>query len=262
MPQDSIRNTAQVAIGVCLVCSFLVSSAAVGLRARQEENKRLDRVWNILKAAGLLKPGIDIRKVYDERVTPVLIELATGRQVDPSTLEGITLENWDVRTMAADPRYSRALPREEDIAGLVRVPKYMVVYLVKEQGRLQRLVLPIYGKGLWSTLYGFLALEPDLRTVRGITFYEHGETPGLGGEIENPRWQKIWEGKKAFDKQGRLILRVVKGRVDPRRPDASHLIDGLSGATLTTRGVDNLVRYWLGEHGYGPLLHRLREERR
>ena len=171
MPEDSIRKAAQVSIGVCLVCSFLVSSAAVGLRALQEKNRRLDRVRNILKAAGLLKPGVNVDEIYRSKVKPILVELKTGKQIDPSEVEGITLDTFDIRAVASSRKYGRALSREEDIAGLVRVPRYMVVYMVNEDGKLKRLVLPIYGKGLWSTIYGFLALDGDLRTVRGITFY-------------------------------------------------------------------------------------------
>jgi Na+-transporting NADH:ubiquinone oxidoreductase subunit C len=125
----------------------------------------------------------------------------------------------------------------------------------------EKLILPIYGKGLWSTLYGFLALEKDLKTVSGITFYQHGETPGLGGEVDNPNWKGKWQGKQAFDDSGDVIIKVIKGAVIPGAPDADHQIDGLSGATLTARGVDNLVQFWLGENGYGPYLQQIREDR-
>ena len=123
----------------------------------------------------------------------------------------------------------------------------------------EKIILPVHGRGLFSMLYGFLALEGDLSTVSGITFYEQGETAGLGGEITNPRWQQIWKGKEAFGETGELRLTAVKGTVDPASPDAVHQVDGLSGATMTTRSVDNLVKFWLGAEGYGPLLERLRQ---
>ena len=259
MPNESIQKIAQVAIGVCMVCSLLVSTASVALRPLQEENKRLDRIRNILKAGGILSVEKDVRTVYREKVKPLLIELSTGKEVSTEAVGGISVEDFDAPSLARKAEYGRSLSREKDIAGLERIPKYMVVYLVKERGELKTAVLPIYGKGLWSTIYGFIALEGDLRTVRGITFYEHGETPGLGGEIENPNWQKKWVGKEAYDEEGRLVLEVIKGRVVLSRPEAKHQVDGISGATLTTRGVNNLVRFWLGPEGYGPFLRKLKE---
>ena len=122
------------------------------------------------------------------------------------------------------------------------------------------LILPVYGKGLWSTMYGLLALKRDLRTVAGLTFYQHGETPGLGGEIDNPDWQAKWHGKQALDANGRVIIDVIKGQVDATGADAYHQVDGLAGATLTSKGVENLLHYWLGRDGYGPLLERLRRD--
>jgi Na+-transporting NADH:ubiquinone oxidoreductase subunit C len=135
----------------------------------------------------------------------------------------------------------------------------MEVYLVEEQGALQQVILPVYGKGLWSTMYGFIALGPDLSTVRGFGFYQHGETPGLGGEIENRSWLAKWPGKVVYDEKGAVKLRVIKGEVDAAAADARYKVDGLSGATLTARGVSNLLAYWLGENGYQPFLHQLRK---
>ena len=136
----------------------------------------------------------------------------------------------------------------------------MVVYLAMQGGSMEKIILPVYGKGLWSTLYGFIALDRDLKTIRGITFYEHAETPGLGGEIDNPRWKNIWNGKQAFDEKGNLRIKVIKGIVDTSRQAAKYQIDGLSGATRTTHGVNALVRFWLGSDGYGPFLNKLVEE--
>jgi len=118
-------------------------------------------------------------------------------------------------------------------------------------------ILPIKGYGLWSTLYGFIALESDLKTVAGIGFYEHTETPGLGGEVDNPKWKASWVGKRAYNSDG-LALEVIKGKVDLARDGADSQIDGLAGATLTTKGVDNLVKYWLGQQGFKPFIDNLK----
>jgi Na+-transporting NADH:ubiquinone oxidoreductase subunit C len=133
------------------------------------------------------------------------------------------------------------------------------VYLIRgPTGELTRIILPVHGYGLWSTMYGFLALEADGETVAGVQFYDHGETPGLGGEIDNPNWQARWVGKRVFDEQGELRIRVVKGPVRPEDPDAPYEVDAISGATLTSEGVGRMVRFWLGEQAFGPYLERVR----
>ena len=106
-------------------------------------------------------------------------------------------------------------------------------------------------------MYGFLALESDLETVAGIGFYEHNETPGLGGEVDNPRWKASWVGKQAYS-SGQMAISVLKGRADMTLPEGNYQVDGLAGATLTTRGVNNLVQYWLGEQGFQPLIGHLK----
>ena len=136
----------------------------------------------------------------------------------------------------------------------------MIIYKVKENGQMTKIILPVYGSGLWDMMYGFIALDRDLATIKGFTFYEHGETPGLGGEVDNPRWKKLWVGKQAYDIEGKVKISVIKGRVNPSSSSARYQVDGLSGSTLTTRSVHNLVRFWLGEHGYGPFIQRLRKE--
>ena len=112
----------------------------------------------------------------------------------------------------------------------------------------------IRGYGLWGTLYGYLSLSSDLNTVQGIEYYEHKETPGLGGEVDNPNWKDGWKGKKIFTETGVVNLKVVKGT-----SSSDYEIDGISGATLTTNGVTNMIQYWLGDEAYGPVLRNLKE---
>ena len=131
-------------------------------------------------------------------------------------------------------------------------------YIVETDGELDTLVLPVRGYGLWSTLYGFLALQEDLNTVAGLGFYQHGETPGLGGEVDNPKWRSLWEGKKLYNEDGELAIQIVKGGVDPQSPNAKYRVDALAGATLTSNGVNNLLHFWLGENGFGPFIANLR----
>ncbi len=248
--RDSIANTIRVSFLVCLVCAVVVSTASVGLREAQHDNRMQYRQVNILRAAGLYEPGMDLREAF-QRIERRFVEFDTGRYVDMP-------EDYDPMRAARDPARSR--PVAPDPAGIRRQPHVGEVYLAwSEAGELERIILPVHGYGLWSTLYGFLALQPDADTVAGIGFFEHGETPGLGGEIDNPRWQAIWDGKRLLDDDGDLAIRVIKGAVPDGATNREHLIDGLSGATITTEGVNRLVRFWVGDQGYGPYLEHRRD---
>jgi Na+-transporting NADH:ubiquinone oxidoreductase subunit C len=261
MSAESTKKIIGVALGVCVICSILVSTAAVTLKSIQENNKKLDKIKNILQAGNLMDKGSNIKEVYEKFIDGAIVKLETGEQLSEEQYPGdITVDDFNIKDVAGDPELGQRIPSSEDIAQIKRMPKYMTVYFVKEEGEVKEIILPIYGKGLWSTMYGFVALGSDLRTIEGFTFYEHGETPGLGGEVDNPNWKKTWQGKKAFGEDWEVKIEVLKGRVDPSSDKAKYQIDGLSGSTLTTRGVDNLVKFWLGDNGYGPFLKRLREE--
>jgi len=206
-----------------------------------------------LQVAGLWQEGGDIDRLF-ENIEVRAVELKTGE-----LSYAIDLETYDPQAAARDLSMSIAIPKEQDIATLGRRPVIMPIYIVKDVGRLQQIILPVYGYGLWSTMYAFIALRSDLNSVSGIRFFEHGETPGLGGEVENPRWQRQWEGKLLYDADGRVRLRVIKGAVNNDDLLKKFQIDGLSGATLTSDGVTNLIHYWLGPDGYGPFISKLRE---
>lgn len=261
MSGDSTKKTIFVALGVCLVCSVLVSSTAVALNSIQVENQRLDKLKNILIAGNLYDESKSIEETYNNKIEPVIIDINNGDVLEKEKYnDKLNIETFDIEEMAKDKEYGQTIPASEDIAGIKNKPKYMPIYEVKNNEEIEKYIFPIYGKGLWSTLYGFIALDKDLQTVRGITFYKHGETPGLGGEVDNINWKASWQGKKAFSENGQVIINVLKGKVDPSNPNANSQIDGLSGSTITTRGVDNFVKYWLSDNGYGPFLKKLREK--
>lgn len=229
---------------LAFVCSALVAGAAVGLRPQQEANKELDRKKHILYAANLFEKG----KPVDELFGPIetrIIDLTTGEYVDDKT---------------PVPGPYRQLSDDEDLARLGRVEKYSKVYLVKDGEQLAQIVLPVRGKGLWSTMYAYVALDGDLSTIRGVSFYEHGETPGLGGEIENSRWQQGWRGKEVYDASGKVALNFAKGKANEDGPEASYHIDGLSGASLTTKGVEALMEFWFGDHGFKQFFAHLKNK--
>lgn len=249
---DGIKKTLIVALSLCIVCSVIVSTAAVVLKPAQQANQALDRKRNILAAAGMLEDNVSVEEQF-ARMTTRVVDMRTGRFTDD-----IDPASYDQRGAAKDPAASDALSTEEDIAKIFRREHYAVVYLAENaQGGVEKIILPIRGYGLWGTLYGYLALEGDASTVAGIGFYEHKETPGLGGEVDNPRWKDLWHGKQAYE-DGELAISVIKGTVDPQSARASYQVDGMAGATLTTRGVSNLVQFWLGDNGFAPFLNNLK----
>ena len=259
--KDSTKKTLLVALGVCFVASILVSTTAVKLKPIQDNNKKLDLLKNILSAGDLYEDGIDVNKTFTDKITPKIVDLKTGEVIQEDQFDDeLSIDKFNINVLAASSKWGEVIPASEDKAGIKRKPKVMAIYQVMNDDVVDKYILPIYGKGLWSTLYGFVALDKDLVTIKGFTFYQHGETPGLGGEVDNPNWKKSWIGKQAFDKDGNTIIEVIKGMVDQSSDKANHQIDGLSGSTITTRGVNNLVRFWLSENGYGPFLNKLKGE--
>ena len=253
LPNDNVVKTIGVATLLCLVCSIIVAVSATALKPKQVENKLLDKKTNILRVAGLN----DSSKTVEERfsqIKTIAVNLNTGQvtdKVDPLT--------YDQRKASKDPAMSTTLSKAQDIAVIKTRADFASVYLLQDGDDIQKIILPIKGYGLWSTLYGFIALEGDATTVSGITFYEHGETPGLGGEIENPKWQASWQGKEVLGENGTVALEVIKGAVGDATPKPEHKIDGLAGATLTSNGVSNMIAFWLGKDGFGPYLDQLRQ---
>lgn len=257
--KDSTKKTLLVALGICFVASILVSTVAVELKPIQDKNKKLDLLKNILSAGDLYEDGIDINQTFADQVSAQIIDLKSGETIQEDQFDDeLSIDEFSIDVLAASSKWGEAIPSIEDEAGIKRKPKVMAIYTVMDNDVVDKYILPIYGKGLWSTLYGFVALDKDLHTIKGFTFYQHAETPGLGGEVDNPNWKKQWIGKQAYDATGNLKIEVIKGIVDRTSDKAKYQIDGLSGSTLTTRGVNNLVRFWLGENGYGPFLNKLK----
>lgn len=261
--KETMGKTFTVAFLLCLVCSLIVAGSVVALKPIQQENKALNLKANILAAAGLLPAGASKEEIEAqfEKIDARLVDLDTGEYVEPSVVGKQTALAYDQRKAQKDPKLSKTIAGEEDIASIKRRVDYAKVYLVRENDQIKTIILPVSGYGLWSTLHGFLALESDANTVVGFGFYEHAETPGLGGEVDNPNWKALWPGKKVYDLEAsdepKLVL--LKGAVDRSKAGAEYQVDGLSGATLTSRGVTNLVQYWTGEHGFQKYLNKLRQ---
>lgn len=255
MANDSVKKIVIVAASLCLICSILVSTAVSLLRPTQAAAKLLDKQRNILEAAHLAPEGASAKEIGEifKRVETRMIDLDSGEYVEGD------IAKFDQRKSAKDPATSKELG-DEDIAQIKRREARSLVYVIRDnQGGVEQVILPVRGYGLWSTMSGFLALKNDGNTVVGLTYYEHAETPGLGGEVDNPKWKAQWPGKKLFNEQGQVALDIVKGRVAAGDALAVHKVDGLAGATITSNGVENMFHYWLGQQGFGPFLKRLRE---
>ncbi|MEK9765176.1 MAG: Na(+)-translocating NADH-quinone reductase subunit C [Thalassolituus sp.] len=258
---DSIQKTLIVAILLCLVCAIIVAGAAVSLKPMQQANKVEDKKKNVLAAADLLQDGVSVEEQF-KQITTRIVNLEAGRFATDAELAeikaaGLDPKNFDQRKSSKMPELSSALKGENDPASIKRLEKYAAVYMIEKNGEIEKIILPIHGYGLWSTLYGFVALKGDMDTIVGLGFYSHAETPGLGGEVDNPKWKSLWEGKEIYNDNGDVAISVVKGQAEQGNP---HQVDGLSGATLTSRGVNNLVRFWVGDQAFGSLLTKLKEQ--
>ncbi|KFA96400.1 MULTISPECIES: Na(+)-translocating NADH-quinone reductase subunit C [Vibrio] len=246
---DSIKKTLFVVIALSLVCSIVVSTAAVFLKDKQVANAKLDKQSKIVEVAGIKAEG-SVADLYHEYIEPRLVDFNTGKFVEGDA------ETYDQRRAAKDPAESIRLTADEDKAKILRRANIGTVYLVKQDDKVTSVILPVHGNGLWSMMYAFVAVQTDGNTVNGITYYEQGETPGLGGEVENPTWRAQFVGKKLYDDNFKPAIKIVKGGA----PEGSeHGVDGLSGATLTANGVQGTFDFWLGNMGFGPFLANVRD---
>lgn len=245
---DSPVNALKTALVVALVCAMLVSITAVSLRPLYLANleaERMERLASILQTLNQLAGGM---RPEDIEVRVVKLENgAYAEDIDPAT--------YDARRAANDPGKSVTIPPQQDLAGIKRRADHAVVYLIRNSNRkIDAVILPVRGVGYQSALYGYLALAADANEILALKFYEQGETPGLGSRIQDPDWEALWPGNQAFDDSGRLTIRVGSGG-----SFGGDRVDGISGATRTTTGVDRLIRFWLGEFGFGPYLTRIRD---
>lgn len=231
----------------CIACAVVVSVTAVTVRPEQNLNVENEKKLKILAAAGITTD--EVEKEFS-KIKTLYVDFKSNQLVEVT-------ENYDHIKASSNVAQSSLVPKEQDIAILKRRENVAPIYVwYSEQNQIQKIVLPIRGYGLWGTLYGYLSLDADLNTVKGIEYYDHKETPGLGGEVDNPVWKSDWSGKKVYDSSGNVVLYVTKG---PSTEE--YEIDGISGATLTSNGVSNMIKYWLGENGYGPVLEMLRGDK-
>tara|TARA_B100001971_G_scaffold215182_1_gene259148 strand:- start:94808 stop:95566 length:759 start_codon:yes stop_codon:yes gene_type:complete len=244
---NQVGKTLLVAGLLCFVCSIIVSITVVTLKPQQAKNAEIDFKKNVLNAAGMLEPGDDVEEKF-KQIQTVMVDIESGTITD-----AVNPKNFDQKSAAANPNYSVKIPADKDVAGLNMRSKYAKVFLVKDGDEVKKIILPISSMGLWARMYGFMALSGDTNTVEGFAYYQHGETPGLGAEVDNPKWRKQWVGKEIYNSDWEPVAGVVK---QVNKPD--HQVDALSGATITSNGVDTSLKYWFGEHGYKKFLANVR----
>jgi Na+-transporting NADH:ubiquinone oxidoreductase subunit C len=256
---DSPVKAFLVILLTALVCSSLVSASVVILRPIQLNNQMLDRSRNLMKLTGLVEKGrtpsdaemLELYRGMDVRILDI-DKAAFNDTLDPLS--------FDPRRAANDPELGIDIPTDQDQASLGRRSRYTPVYMVLKDGKLDRLILPIHGTGMWSTIYGYIALESDLNTIAAATFYEQNETPGLGDQIMRPEWQAKWVGRRIYDEVGDLRFAVNHGKVEPGSSTWLYEVDALTGATVTADAVTAMMHYWFGPNGYRDFLDNLRKQ--
>ena len=270
--KDSLPNTFLVATVLCLLCAFVVSAASVTLRPLQLANAQKDRRSNILQVSGFTPEEIEedggVKKVFESRFEVRIVDLDTGNDaqaecqaaMDKAKDRVVNLSEeydqlWASKTNP-NKGLSEKLEKKADVCGIKSREKFSEVFIMNsEDGKPELYVFPVRGNGLWSLMQGYLAVKPDFQTVVGLTFYQQAETPGLGGEVQNPDWKALWTGKKIYE-DGVVKLAVIKGN----KPGNDYGVDALSGATITSNGVTNMIDFWMGDKGFGPYIKQMQNQ--
>lgn len=254
LSKDSTPRIIIVVLLVSLVCGILVSTSSILLKPFHIENMEQEQQRNLLEILER-QPGIkDLFETIEAKHVEVkIVNLTTGQYS-----QAVNPNEYDQRKAARIPNLSKKIQPEHDIANLKRRANYAPVYLVHKSDKLKFLILPVHGKGYASTLYAYLGLNADANTIIGLNVYQHGETPGLGAKMNDKAWQSQWYGKHIRDPEGTMRIGVARGTVSQDSPLAAYEVDGLSGATKTSRGVHNMVRFWLSDQGFGPYLNNLK----
>ena len=252
MNKDSALNIAFIGIGLCLLCSAIISLIAIQLRSVQNENVVKDMQKKIVSSAGLQLEYGSVENAM-MNIKTLVVDLDQGKIVD------INPNSYELSKELREEGKYKFLSAENDIASIKKREKYSKVFIEYKDDKINTLILPVRGYGLWGILYGYLAIKSDFNTVAGLEFYEHKETPGLGAEIDNPKWKALWKGKKIYRENGEVSLKVIKGNVLASSDNINYEVDGLSGATLTCNGVTNLIAYWMGSDGFLNFINNLRE---
>ena len=202
-----------------IILGFLLSFVSTSLKDTQQINEDIDIMKNILYSLEFSEKdepwtGEEVKRLFDSSIIQKVV-----------SIDGGVIDNLLPSEIPSD-----------------KMETQFPLYIKVVNNSIDGYAIPISGKGLWSTLYGYFALENDGSTVKGIRFYKHKETPGLGGEVDKDWFTNNYVGKKIIDKNGGLVsIQSIKGQVDSLSPDAYHQVDGISGATMTTKGLNEFL---------------------
>ena len=212
--KNSKKNVVLFALLLSVICSLMITVAAVGLKGFQTANMELDKKINILKAADLIgkkKPSKEkINELYNAHIREVMVD-DQGKIIETSISNSLNL------------------------------------YFFQKDEAIKGYILPINTRGLWGKIQGYLAFENDGQTVSGFSVFSHSETPGLGGEIESAWFQKSFKGKKILNSENKFVsVGIAKGKAANLPKDKqAHYVDGISGATLTGRYLSQGIKQTL-----------------
>jgi len=255
MKNSSLSKTLMVAISIIFFCSLMVSSAVSILRPIQTAHKAPQQFRTILLAAGLVSSADKAKSEESmglfQQIEPRILALS-----DAKLAIHINEQGYDYRQFIEDPNATTPINKKEDLASLGRRPNYMPIYWVHSSLSKAKIVLPIYGKGMWSMIHGYIALEQDLNTIVGLQFYDLAETPGIGDRILDKTWLDGWLGKQLYDAQGNLVFKFGNMSDSTDQMLSRFQVDGITGATKTVDALANIIEFWFGENGYGPFLEQ------
>jgi Na+-transporting NADH:ubiquinone oxidoreductase subunit C len=213
-----------------IVLGGLLSLANQGLKPRQQRSVELDTKKKILGAVTDLKgkKGHELIALHGETIESIVV-------------------NLDGEIVEKDEKGADIIAEKVDIAKnfkLAPEDRLYPVFKYHQAGNkdvVESYIFPVYGKGLWGPIWGFIALETDLNTLKGTSFDHKTETPGLGARITSTEVSSRYNGKKLFDESGNLIsISMLKGENNPPSVLDDHHVDGMSGATLTANGMNDM----------------------
>lgn len=255
LPNDSTAKAFWMATLVGVTCALTVSATAVLLKPQRQANleafrqQRMDTMLSSLPGLKEVLQGSDA-----DTLQTLFIDLNTGTAAEPAVVSDFKAQSSADSENSNAATYTLALDDSIDIAGIEQRPNLVEVHLLQKQGKLDLLVLPIYGRGYQSTIRAWLTLSGDLNTVVALSVFEQGETPGIGARITEDSWQQLWAQKQLYNDNREVALSVVTGQATNVNE-----VDGISGATRTGVGINSMLQFWLGEYGFEPFLNKLRE---
>lgn len=213
------------AAAITVFCGGLLAFASITLKDKQDANIALEQKKNILSSVITLEEGVNVNELYNKKVKSFVIDY------EGNVKEGMTPDQVVVAAEYKKAPKDRLLP----------------VYEFRSEtdpNKVEYAVMPVYGYGLWNNIWGFVAVKSDFNTIQGVKFQHAGETPGLGARIESEEIQERYKEKAIFENGALVSVRMQKGEGHDYSGD-KHKVDGMSGATLTGKGVNNMLADYL-----------------